>query len=57
MKKFWSILKWFILAFGVYLVIKSPTTAADAIKTAWLVGVEVSRGVLAFFDALTPSRR
>lgn len=57
MKKFWSIFKWFLLAFGIYLVMKSPTTAADAIKMAWSVGVEVSKGVLAFFDALTPNHR
>ncbi len=52
MKKFWNIFKWFLLAYFVYAIVKSPQTAADVVKTLFELLAEAFRGIIGVFDAI-----
>ncbi|MDQ2757566.1 MAG: hypothetical protein M3Y71_13550 [Actinomycetota bacterium] len=43
---------WLLLAFLVYAIVKSPTQAADIVRTSLDVVVQGVRSIGAFFDAL-----
>jgi len=51
-KKFWNIFKWFLLAYFVYAIVKSPQTAADVVKTLFELLAEAFRGIIGVFDAI-----
>jgi hypothetical protein len=52
MKRVKTIGGWVLLAFLVYAVVKSPTQAADIIRTSFDIIVQGFRSIFAFFDAL-----
>ncbi len=43
---------WLLLAFLVYAVVKSPSQAADIIRTSFDIVGQGFRSIFAFFDAL-----
>ena len=47
-----KILGWVLLAYVVYAIIKSPTQAADVVKTSFEILDEGVRSIFAFFDSL-----
>ena len=47
-----KILGWVLLAYVVYAIIKSPTQAADVVKTSFEILAEGVRSIFAFFDSL-----
>jgi len=52
MKRVKTISGWVLLAFLVYAVVKSPTQAADMIRTAFDIIGQGFSSIFAFFDAL-----
>ena len=52
MKKFWDIFKWFLLAYFIYAVVKSPDAAAGLVKTLFQIIADAFRGIVGAFDAL-----
>ena len=52
MKKFWRVFRWFVLAFFVYAVLKSPDNAADIVRTAFTVLRDAAQGGIAVGDSL-----
>ena len=51
-KKFWDIFKWFLLAYFVYAVVKSPDAAANIVKTLFQIIGDAFRGIVGVFDAI-----
>ncbi|MDQ6716563.1 MAG: hypothetical protein M3Z83_10690 [Actinomycetota bacterium] len=43
---------WMLLAFLIYAIVKSPSQAADIIRTAFDIIAQGFRSIFAFFDAL-----
>jgi hypothetical protein len=56
MKRVKTISGWVLLAFLVYAIVKSPTQAADMIRTAFDIIVQGFQSIFAFFDALLGRR-
>jgi hypothetical protein len=52
MKRVKTIGGWVLLAFLVYAIVKSPTQAADMMRTAFDIIVQGFRSIFTFFDAL-----
>ena len=52
MKKFWHVFRWFVLAFFIYAVLKSPDNAADIVRTAFTLVRDAAQGIIAVFDSL-----
>jgi hypothetical protein len=47
---------WLLIAFLIYAIVKSPTQAADIVKTSVDVIAQGVRSIGAFFDALMSPR-
>lgn len=47
---------WVLLAFLVYAIVKSPTQAADIVRTSFDVIAQGFTSIFAFFDALLARR-
>lgn len=47
-------LVWLVVAFALYSVVATPTTAAGAVRNAGEFVQEIGGAVIEFFDALTP---
>ena len=45
-------IKWLVIAFGVYVVIKNPAMAADIIKSIWSALVSIAEAIITLFDHL-----
>ena len=43
---------WLLLAFLVYAIVKSPTQAADIVRTSFDVLAQGVQAIFSFFDAL-----
>ena len=54
MKKFWSVFRWFLLAYFVYAVVKSPEAAAGIVRKLFQIIGAAFRGIVGVFD--TPLR-
>ena len=52
MKKFWNVFRWFLLAFLIYAIIKSPDQAASIVRTLFNLLAEAFRGIIGVFDAI-----
>lgn len=52
MKKFWSIFRWFLLAYFIYAVVKSPEAAANIVRTLFQIIGDAFRGIVGVFDAI-----
>ena len=52
MKKFWNIFRWFLLAYFIYAVLKSPDSAADIVRTLFQLLGDAFRGIVGVFDAI-----
>ena len=52
MKKFWNIFRWFLLAYFIYAIVKSPDAAADIVKTLFQIIGDAFRGIIGVFDSL-----
>ena len=50
MKKFWSVFRWFLLAYFVYAVVKSPEAAAGIVRTLFQIIGDAFRGIVGVFD-------
>ena len=48
-----KIIGWLIVAYLVYSVVKSPTQAADVVKTTFQILADGIKSIFAFFDSLT----
>lgn len=46
------ILGWVLLAYVVYAIVKSPTQAADVVRTSFDILAEGVRSIFTFFDSL-----
>ena len=55
MKKFWSVFRWFLLAYFVYAVVKSPEAAAGSVRTLFQIIGDAFRGIVGVFDTLLGS--
>jgi hypothetical protein len=51
-KKFWHIFRWFLLAYFIYAVVKSPDQAASIVRTLFNLLAEAFRGIIGVFDAI-----
>lgn len=51
-KKFWSIFRWFLLAYFIYAVVKSPEAAANIVRTLFQIIGDAFRGIVGVFDAI-----
>jgi hypothetical protein len=47
-----KIVLWTLLAFFVYAVVKSPSQAADIVRTIWDIILQGFKSIGSFFDAL-----
>ena len=47
-----KILGWVLLAYVVYAIVKSPTQAADVVRTTFEILADGVRSIFAFFDSL-----
>jgi hypothetical protein len=47
-----KIVLWTLLAFFVYAIVKSPSQAADILRTLWDIVVQGVKSIGSFFDAL-----
>jgi hypothetical protein len=47
-----KILGWVLLAYVIYAIVKSPTQAADVVKTSFDILAEGVRSIFTFFDSL-----
>jgi len=47
-----KIVLWGVLAFFVYAIVKSPSQAADILRTIWDIVVQGVTSIGSFFDAL-----
>ncbi|HRW17515.1 MAG TPA: hypothetical protein P5181_01580 [Dermatophilaceae bacterium] len=56
MKKFWNVFRWFLLAFLIYAIIKSPDQAADILRTLFQLLRDAFVGIISVFDALLGRR-
>ncbi len=56
MKKFWSVFKWFLLAFIIYAILRDPNQAADIIRTIFNLLRDAVTSIIAVFDALLGRR-
>ncbi|MFZ1286414.1 MAG: hypothetical protein WAR57_05175 [Candidatus Phosphoribacter sp.] len=52
MKKFWSVFRWFLLAYFIYAVVKSPDAAAEIVRTLFQLLGDAFRGIIGVFDAI-----
>ena len=52
MKKFWNVFRWFLLAYFVYAVVKSPEAAAGMVRTLFQIIGDAFRGIVGVFDTL-----
>lgn len=52
MKNVKKILGWVLVAFLVYAIVKSPTQAADIVRTAFDILAQGVQSIFAFFDTL-----
>jgi hypothetical protein len=48
----WTVVKWLIVAFFVYAIVKSPGTAADIVHTIFQWLADAVRGIGTMFDSL-----
>jgi hypothetical protein len=46
------ILGWVLLAYLLYAIVKSPTQAADVVRTSFEILAEGVRSIFTFFDSL-----
>lgn len=44
--------KWLLLAFVVYAIVKSPSQAADLVRTSFDILAQGAKAIFSFFDAL-----
>jgi hypothetical protein len=51
-KKFWNVFRWFLLAYFVYAVVKSPDQAADIVKTLFNLLADAAKSIFAVFDQI-----
>ncbi|MBK8468382.1 MAG: hypothetical protein IPL45_00895 [Actinomycetales bacterium] len=51
-KKFWSVFRWFLLAYFIYAVVKSPDAAAEIVRTLFQLLGDAFRGIIGVFDAI-----
>jgi len=51
-----KIVLWGVLAFFVYAIVKSPSQAADILRTIWDIVVQGVTSIGSFFDALLSSK-
>jgi hypothetical protein len=56
MKHVKKIVLWTLLAFFIYAVVKSPSQAADIIRSAWDIIVQAFKGIGSFFDAILSAK-
>lgn len=47
-----TVVKWLVLGFLVYAVVKSPGQAADIVRTGFDIIAQGFAAIVAFFDAL-----
>jgi hypothetical protein len=47
-----KIVLWGLLVFFVYAIVKSPSQAADILRTLWDIVVQGLKSIGSFFDAL-----
>jgi len=47
-----KIVLWGLLAFFVYAIVKSPSQAADILRTIWDIILQGFKSIGSFFDAL-----
>lgn len=47
-----TVIKWLIIGFLVYAVVKSPQQAADIVRTAFDIVAQGFTAIFSFFDAL-----
>ena len=52
MQRVKKIVLWGVLAFFVYAVVKSPSQAADIVRTIWDIILQGFKSIGSFFDAL-----
>lgn len=52
MQRVKKIALWGVLAFFVYAIVKSPSQAADILRTIWDIVVQGVKSIGSFFDAL-----
>ncbi|HZW45765.1 MAG TPA: hypothetical protein VFF32_15530 [Dermatophilaceae bacterium] len=52
MQRVKKIVLWGVLAFFVYAIVKSPSQAADILRTLWDIVVQGAKSIGSFFDAL-----
>ena len=52
MKHAKKIVLWTLLAFFVYAIVKSPSQAADILRTVWDIILAAFKSIGSFFDAL-----
>jgi hypothetical protein len=51
-----KIVLWTVLAFFVYAIVKSPSQAADILRTLWDIVVQGVKSIGSFFDALLSNK-
>lgn len=56
MRRFWRIVGWLLLIYLIFLIIRSPTQAADLVRTAFDFLAGAVRAIAAFFDSLLARR-
>ena len=52
MQRVKKIALWGVLTFFVYAIVKSPSQAADILRTIWDIVVQGVKSIGSFFDAL-----
>jgi hypothetical protein len=52
MQRVKKIVLWTLLAFFVYAIVKSPSQAADILRTVWDIILQAFKSIGSFFDAL-----
>lgn len=52
MQRVKKIALWTLLAFFVYAIVKSPSQAADIVRTVWDIILQGAKSIGSFFDAL-----
>jgi hypothetical protein len=50
-----TVIKWLVIGFLVYAVVKSPQQAADIMRTAFDIVAQGFTAIFSFFDALLSS--
>ena len=56
MQRVKKIVLWSLLVFFVYAIVKSPSQAADILRTSWDIIVQGVKSIGSFFDALLKTK-